>query len=65
MSTLVILNMMTRSLEDIYTYEKQALDLIPLDHPNYEEIRSLLIDQVNDELEDYAHTITDSRTSST
>ena len=63
MSTLVILNMMTRSLEDIYTYEKQALDLIPLDHPNYEEIRSLLIDQVNDEVEEYAHSIPNSGTS--
>ena len=55
----------TRSLKDVYTYEKQALDSIPIDHPHYREIRSLLIDQVNDELEDYAHTITDSRTSST
>ena len=49
------MNTMTRSLEDIYTYEKQALDLIPIDHPNYAEIRSLLIDQVNDELHDHAH----------
>ena len=50
----------TRSLEDVFTYEKQAYDSIPIDHPNYHEIRSLLIDQVNDELEEYAHTITDS-----
>ena len=46
---------MTRSLDDIISYEKQALDLLPLDHPKYEEIKSLLIDQVNDEIEDYAH----------
>jgi len=56
--------MMTRSLEDVYSYEKQALDLIPINHPHYAEIRSLLIQQVNDEVEDYAHTITDSGTSS-
>jgi len=56
--------MMTRSLKDVYSYEKQALDLIPIDHPHYAEIRSLLIAQVNDEVEEYAHTITDSRTSS-
>ena len=49
------MNTMTRSLEEIYTYEKQALDLIPIDHPNYAEIRSLLIDQVNDEVEEYAN----------
>ena len=46
---------MTRSLDDIISYEKQALDLLPTDHPKYEEIKSLLIDQVNDEIEDYAH----------
>jgi len=56
--------MMTRSIKDVYSYEKQALDLIPIDHPHYAEIRSLLIQQVNDEVEEYANTITDSRTSS-
>jgi len=55
---------MTRSLEDVYTYEKQAFNSIPIKHPHYAEIRSLLIDQVNDEVEEYAHTITNSRTSS-
>ena len=54
--------MTTRSLEDILTYEKQALDLLPLDHPHYQEIRDLLIDQINDELSDYANnTRTDRR----
>ena len=48
--------MMTRSLEDIISYEKQALDLLPLDHPHYEEIKALLIDQVNDEIQTYADT---------
>ena len=48
--------MMTRSLDDIISYEKQALDLLPLDHPHYEEIKDLLIDQVNDEIQTYADT---------
>jgi len=51
--------MMTRSLEDIISYEKQALDLLPLDHPHYQEIKDLLMDQINDEVYDYAHTISD------
>ena len=55
--------MMTRSLKDVYTYEKQALDLIPINHPHYAEIRSLLIEQVNDEVETYANSVPDSATS--
>jgi len=50
---------MTRSLDDIISYEKQALDLLPLDHPHYQEIRDLLVEQINDEVYDYAHTISD------
>jgi hypothetical protein len=50
---------MTRSLEEIISYEKQALDLLPLDHPNYQEIKDLLTDQINDEIRDYAYTVTD------
>lgn len=57
--------MMTHSLEDIVTYEKQALDLLSKDHPHYEEIRRLLMDQVNDMTEDYANTRTNRRASST
>jgi len=57
--------MMTRSLEDIYNYEKQALDLLPKTHPHYNEIKSLLTDQINDEIRDYAYTSTDSGTSTT
>ena len=54
---------MTRSLKDVYTYEKQAFDLIPIDHPYYAEIRALLIEQVNDEVETYANSVPDSATS--
>jgi len=50
------MNTMTRSLDDIYSYEKQALDLISKDHPHYEEIKSLLVEQINDEIKDYANT---------
>ena len=51
--------MTTRSLKDIVSYEKQALDLLPLDHPHYQEIRDLLVQQINDEVYDYAHSISD------
>ena len=58
-----------RTIEDIYSYEKQALDLLrerfkgKEDHPNYKELKALLIDQINDELSDYANdTRTDRRT---
>ena len=44
---------MMRTIEDVYSYHKQAYDLIPDNHPHKEEIRRLLIDQVNDELHDY------------
>jgi len=43
---------MTRSHEDIISYEKQALDLLSKDHPHYEEIKKLLVDQINDEIQD-------------
>ena len=58
-----------RTIQDIYTYEKQALDLIEKrfennkDHPNYKELRELLIDQINDELNDYTNTVPDRRAS--
>ena len=61
--------MKDRTIEDIYTYEKQALDLLrerfkgKEDHPHYTELKALLIDQINDELSDYANnTRTDRRT---
>jgi len=47
---------MTNTLvEDIYAYEKKAIESIPQDHPNYEEIRKLLIDQINDDIEHATH----------
>ena len=42
-------------LDEIYSYEKQALDAIPKDHPHYDEIRALLIDQINDQIADVTH----------
>ena len=51
--------MTTRSLEDIISYEKQALDLLEENHPHYDEIRSLLTEQINDEIRDYANSRTD------
>ena len=51
--------MTTRSLEDIISYEKQALDLLEDNHPHYDEIRSLLTDQINDEIRDYANSRAD------
>ena len=49
------LNMMTRSLEDIKTYEKQALDLLSEDHPHYDEIKQLLTEQIEDEVWEHAN----------
>ena len=50
--------MTTRSLEDIYTYQRQALDLLKKDHPHYDEIKKLLTEQVQDEVWDHANTRT-------
>ena len=47
---------MTRSLEDIYIYHQDALNELCQEHPHYKEIKSLLLDQINDELYDYDHT---------
>ena len=44
-------------LDEIYSYEKQALESIPKDHPHYDEIRALLIDQINDQIDDATHSI--------
>ena len=58
-----------RTIQDIYTYEKQALDLIDKrfennkDHPNYKKLKALLIDQINDELNDYTNSIQNRRAS--
>ena len=45
-----------RTIDDVYSYQKQALDLIDEDHPHYDEIRLLLTDQILDELDDCATT---------
>ena len=70
---------MTRSLEDIRQYEKDALEQIEaskmisvldvndkvwkLTNPHYDEIKQLLTDQINDELYDATHSITNRRAS--
>ena len=46
---------MTRSLEDIQTYEQQALDLLSEDHPHYDEICKLLTEQIADEVWEHAN----------
>ena len=57
---------MTRTIEDIYSYEKQALDLLSKDHPHYEEIKVLLTEQINDEIgQIYASNATDRGATST
>ena len=45
-----------KDIEGVYSYAKEAYDLIPDDHPHRDEIKQLLIDQVNDELHDYEST---------
>ena len=58
-----------RTIEDIYAYEKKAMDLIDnrfkdnKNHPNYKKLKALLIDQLNDELHDYTNTISNRRAS--
>ena len=47
---------MTRTIDDVISYHKQALDLLDKNHPHYDEIKALLIDQINDELHDYKNT---------
>ena len=54
---------MKESFKDVYTYSSQALDMIEREketNPNYEEIKKLLTDQVNDEIHDvtYSRVIT-------
>ena len=38
--------------ESIYAYFREAVKQIPKDHPQYHEIRQLLIKQVNSDLHD-------------
>ena len=46
-----------KSVDEVYTYYKQALDLLDPDHPHYDEIRTLQVEQIQDEL----HTNANSR----
>ena len=41
-----------RTVDDVYSYQKQALDLLDKDHPHYDEIRLLLTDQIMDDIDD-------------
>ena len=38
--------------DDVYTYHKQALDMLDINHPHYEEIQKHLLAQIRDELAD-------------
>ena len=42
-----------RTTSDVYSYYQQALDLLDDSYPHYEELKLLLIQQVNDELHDF------------
>jgi len=43
--------------QDVYSYYKQSMDLLDPNHPHYHEIRSLLMQQVNDEMHTISHSI--------
>ena len=45
--------------DDVYTYHKQALDMLPTDHPHYEEVKTHLYNQIKDELYDKYNARTD------
>ena len=53
---------MESSKQQILEYEKRALNSIPDDHPHSQEIRKLLIDQVNDDLQTNGYTRSNRRT---
>ena len=46
--------------DDVYTYHKQALDMLDINHPHYEEIQKHLLAQIRDELADRYNTRPDS-----
>ena len=41
-----------RTIDDVISYEKQALDLLDKNHPHYKEIKELLTDQIKDDIDD-------------
>ena len=46
---------MTRTIDDVISYHKQALDLLDKKHPHYDEIKTLLTDQISEDLDDCKH----------
>ena len=38
--------------DDVYTYHKQALDMLKPEHPHYDEIKKHLLSQIQAELSD-------------
>ena len=42
--------------DDVYTYHKQAYDMLDKNHPHYEEIEKHLLAQIRDELSDRYNT---------
>ena len=49
---------LTKTTKQIDEYYQEALASIPSDHPHKQEIKQLLIDQVNDDLHDATYTST-------
>ena len=45
--------------DDVYTYEKQALDMQPKSHPHYSEVYQHLYNQIRDQLDDICYTRAD------
>ena len=41
---------------DIYTYEKQALDMLDKNHPHYKEVYNHLYEQLSEQLNDICYT---------
>ena len=51
--------------DDVYTYEKQALDTLDKSHPHYDEVYKHLYDQVRDQLNDICYTKSNRRADTT
>ncbi len=41
--------------DDVYTYEKQALDMLPKSHPHYSEVYKHLYNQIREQLDDICY----------
>ncbi len=53
---------MTSSIKSIMDYHQKAIEAVPQDHPDREEILKLLQDQVNDDLRTHANSRSIKRT---